>query len=125
MMIQNQQYHLARGSIPADENQARARLLYSQSMVTFFFPILAASAICTLLWSVAPRERLLGWTLITTFYSISRYALLLRFRSRQAQHDVDWLNLLAVSVFLSGALWGMAPVILLPIQSIRSKALCW
>ena len=104
-----------------DLDQARTRLLYSQSVLTFLYPVLAAIAVSALLWDVSSRQRLLGWAIITAAYSLSRFALLGWFRRRAGSGDINaaWLNLLAASVFVSGMLWGLAPIILVPNDPAR------
>lgn len=102
-------------------DRSQVHILYSQSAVTFLFPIIASIALCVLLRDVSPRPILLGWGALIVVYSIARYGLLWRFRS--AEHNCDdfqsWHALFALGVFISGALWGVAPILLVPYEPAR------
>lgn len=100
-------------------DRTRAHLLYSQSLVTFTFPVFAAIALGAVLWDLAPRHVLLGWVGTVILYSLARYGLLWRYRwaAAGAEMDQDWLNLFAMSALISGVLWGAAPILLVPYQA--------
>lgn len=94
----------------------QCRILYNQSLITFLFPILAAAALCFALWSVSDHRYLLLWAGIVVAYSAGRYIFIwkldhLRFT---ADNAARWLDFFAVNVFISGGIWGTAPVVLIP-----------
>ena len=96
----------------------QVQILYSQSTVTFLFPMLASAAICFLLWEISPRPVLLGWGVLVMLYSTGRYATLRHYRSAGPARDdfESWHRLFALGVFMSGVLWGAAPIILIPYE---------
>lgn len=98
---------------------SQIQILYNQSIVTFLFPILAAPAICLLLWPVADHHRLLLWGGTVILYSLARYLIIwLQRREPITPDNVNkWLDLFTASVFISGILWGSAAIILVPYQT--------
>lgn len=109
---------------PTDEFRpvrSQVRILYSQSTVTFLFPLLASAAVCLLLREISPRPVLLGWGSLVMLYSAGRYGLLWHYRSAEPDGDdfESWHTLFALSVFLSGMLWGAAPILLIPYEPAR------
>ena len=102
-------------------DRSQVEILYAQSAVTFLFPIVASLALCHLLWDVSPRKVLLGWGGLVIIYSVSRYGLLWRFRSAVSSCESFefWHGLFALCVFFSGALWGAAPILLIPYEPAR------
>ncbi len=61
------------------KQKAQVQILYSQSAVTFAFPMLAAVALCFVLWDVAVRQTLLIWLFIVILFAIIRYFILSAF----------------------------------------------
>lgn len=95
---------------------SQIQILYSQSVVTFLFPILAAPAICLLLWPIAGHKRLFVWAVAVIIYSLARYVLIWMQRRAPVtpENANKWLDLFTASVFGSGILWGSAAIILAP-----------
>ncbi|MBI2992790.1 MAG: hypothetical protein HYY48_01275 [Gammaproteobacteria bacterium] len=102
-------------------DRTQVMILYSQSAVTFLFPVVASLALCLLLWDVSPRRVLLGWETLVIVYSVARYGLLWRFRSvtSTCKDFRPWHAMFALCVFLSGVLWGVAPILLVPYEPAR------
>lgn len=102
-------------------DQSQVHILYSQSAITFLFPILAAAALCLLLWEISPRPALLVWAGLVVTYSLGRYGLLWRYRmaARNREESGSWHAAFAASVFVSGVLWGTAPILLVPYEPSR------
>lgn len=97
------------------------QVLYSQSVITFLFPLLAAPAICFILWNISQRRTLIMWTATVMVYSLLRFLIIWKYsRNKLAPDSVAfWHDLFTGSVFLSGILWGMAPIILVPYEPAR------
>ena len=55
---------------------SQVRILYNQSVIPFFFPILFAPAVCALLWGISDHSRLLVWTSVVVVYSVARYLII-------------------------------------------------
>ena len=97
------------------------RILYTQSSLALLFPVIAAAALCYILWPVAGHLLLSAWTGIVIVYSITRYFFLKRY-SRQPLTRANtgkWLDLFTGSAFVSGMLWGQAAIILVPYEPAR------
>jgi hypothetical protein len=94
---------------------ARSHILYSQSRVTFIYPLISALALCTLLWEISSSATLLAWLALVVTLTLVRFYMLRTFQMEQEDcaHQ-DWLNVFAVSALLSGLLWGSAPMIIIP-----------
>jgi hypothetical protein len=98
----------------------QSRLLRDQATVTYSFPIAAALALCMLLWDEAPRARLIAWAVVVLAHAGIRYAFLLRLRTDpglQTAHAV--IGAFAAGAFTSGAIWGTAPLLLIPYHPAR------
>lgn len=95
---------------------SQVRILYNQSVITFLFPVMAAPAICFLLWDVASHFRLLAWTGTVIAYSLARYLIIWQQRRVPITPDNvnKWLDIFNASVFFSGLLWGAACILLVP-----------
>lgn len=92
------------------------RILYDQSVVTFLFPIIAAPAVCWLLWHIADRTQLLIWTVVVISYSLARYLIIWQQGKTKTtpENANKWLDIFTASVFISGLLWGSASIVLVP-----------
>lgn len=97
---------------------SQIQILYNQSVVTFLFPILAAPAICLLLWDISDQRRLVGWASVVIAYSFARYLIIWIQRREPITPDNanKWLDIFTASVFISGILWGSAAIVLVPYQ---------
>ena len=93
-------------------------LLYSQATVTLIFPVIAAIALGWLLWDVASRWILIAWASTAILFSAVRYVLLWSFHRREPHPEQAgrWLDLFSSSAFISGLIWGTAPIMLIPYQ---------
>jgi hypothetical protein len=98
---------------------AQARFLYSQAGVTYFFPLAAALALCILLWEDAPLTRLGPWMLAVALHTGARYAFLWHLRRQPAREQPPGVGAYAAGAFISGCLWGMAPLLLIPYSPTR------
>ncbi|MEX2524672.1 MAG: hypothetical protein WD750_06920 [Gammaproteobacteria bacterium] len=92
------------------------RILYNQSIITFLFPVLTSIALCFILWPVSGHFYLLLWTSIVIVFSVIRYALIWKLNQRRVtvENAAKWLDFFTFNVFVSGAIWGTAPIILIP-----------
>ena len=91
-------------------------ILYSQASITFAFPLIFGLLLCYFLSGLVENHNLFIWTLILFLFTISRYYLLWIYRKRQvtAENVSTWLFIFIAGVFISGLLWGLAPVLLVP-----------
>jgi len=95
---------------------SQVRILYNQSLITFLFPVIAAPAVCLLLWGIADQDLLLIWGGIVITYSLARYSIIWK-QQREAitvENANKWLDTYTASVFISGLLWGAASIVLVP-----------
>jgi hypothetical protein len=94
----------------------QARILYYQSLTTILFPALACPALCLLLWEISDHRRLLTWAAAVILFTLSRYAMILKQRQKELSPDNagKWLDMFTVNAMLSGILWGMSAIILVP-----------
>jgi hypothetical protein len=99
--------------------QTRLQLLFSQSPVTFAFPLLAAAALVILLRDSASGLVLSGWAGIVGVHAAVRYRMLYCFHRAGADDAPAWINRLAGGAFVSGTLWGAAPILLIPYDPVR------
>ena len=107
MMDAQEEYSLARSQV---------HLLYNQSVITFLFPVIFSVFLFYILRDVAPSDALSSWTITATVFSLSRYLLLWFYNYKKINYkNVHlWLVLFIISVFISGVIWGLAAVILVP-----------
>ena len=96
--------------------KSQVEILYSQSTVTFMFPVLFAAIIAIVIWDAANRQILQGWLAVVTLYAIIRYLILWRYTKTEKtpENYQRWLNRFGFITFLSGAMWGSAGIILIP-----------
>lgn len=93
-------------------------ILYRQSASTFLFPVFAALALCLFLWDISDHDRLLAWTGTVIIYTLLRFIIIGR-QHRAAitpESAVKWLDMFTAGALLSGILWGLAAIILVPYQ---------
>jgi hypothetical protein len=100
---------------------SQVRILYNQSFITFLFPVIAAPAVCLLLWDIAEHSLLLSWTGIVITYSLARYLIIWQQKREPITPDNanKWLDIYTANVFISGLLWGAATIILVPYEPHR------
>jgi hypothetical protein len=100
---------------------SQVKILYNQSIITFLFPVLAAPAVCLLLWDISDHVRLLAWTTTVVLYSLARYVIIWRQNKEKITPDNvnKWLDIFIASVFFSGLLWGTASILLVPYEPDR------
>jgi hypothetical protein len=120
-----------RQDIPATEAHAlcdpltqQVKILYSQSVITFIFPLLASLCIVALLHDQADRRFLAVWLITIFMHGASRYYLLWRYFHSPAESSPSsvWLNRFLFGAFLSGSLWGFAGILLIPYRSTEPIA---
>jgi len=94
-------------------------ILYSQSVVTFLFPVIAACCLTWFLWGVAYPRFLYVWLGLVLFHTLARYNLLWKYHQKGVSPDNAgiWLKRFLASVFSSGILWGGAGLVLVPYDS--------
>jgi len=94
----------------------QARILYYHSVTTILFPALACLMLCLLLWDISDHRRLYAWAAAVILFTFSRYAMVLKQRRHELNPDNagKWLDIFTVNAMLSGILWGMAAIILVP-----------
>ncbi|MGY8815498.1 MAG: hypothetical protein ACKVHQ_12410 [Gammaproteobacteria bacterium] len=100
---------------------SQVRILYNQSIVTFFFPIIFAPVLCALLWEISDHIRLLVWGSVVVIYSLARYSIIWKqTKEGVTPNNVNkWLDIFIGSVFISGLLWGAACIFLVPYEQDR------
>ena len=95
----------------------RSHILYSQSRLTFVYPVVSAATLSGLLWNVSAHAILFTWLALVIALTLGRFRML---RAMQRDHGRDggppgrWLNIFALSALLSGLLWGAAPMCIVP-----------
>ena len=96
--------------------RSQVEILYSQSAVTFLFPSLIAIVLAASIWDVANHKVLIGWLAVVFVYSVIRYFLLWKYNKTKLTPDnVEyWLNIFIISTAVSGIMWGLAVIILIP-----------
>ena len=96
--------------------KSQVEILYSQSAVTFLFPVLASIILGFVLWEVAHQYVLIAWILVIWVYAAFRFVLLWKFNNTEItlENAPKWLDLFIGSVCLSGIMWGLAAIILIP-----------
>ena len=96
--------------------KAQVEILYSQSAVTFLFPVLASIILGFVLWEVSHKHVLIAWIVVIWVYAASRFVLLWKYNQAELTLDnaAKWLDIFIGSVCLSGIMWGLAAIILIP-----------
>jgi hypothetical protein len=96
--------------------KAQVEILYSQSAVTFLFPVFASIILGFVLWEVAHRQALIIWSATVWLYAVFRFVLLWKFNKTELtlENAGKWLDLFIGAVCLSGIMWGLAAIILFP-----------
>lgn len=96
----------------------QVQILYNQSLTTFLFPVIFALLLFFLLRGIATELHLFYWTTAVILFSAARYGMLWLYKKStvSAENVHTWLWLFVITAFLSGILWGIAPVILIPYQ---------
>jgi len=100
---------------------SQIQILYNQSVITFLFPIVAAPAVCLLLWDITNQGRLLTWASVVIIYSLARYLIIWKQRREPVtpENANKWLDIFTASVFFSGILWGASTILLVPYEQER------
>ena len=96
--------------------RTQVEILFSQSAITFLFPVIFAFIISYVIREVANTTILIVWLVVVVLYSIGRYLLLwMYYRSGVGKTAYrKWLFRLNIGIFLSGLVWGVAGIILIP-----------
>ena len=100
---------------------SQIQILYNQSVITFLFPVVAAPAVCLLLWNITNQGRLLSWASVVILYSLARYLIIWKQRQQPVtpENANKWLDIFTASVFFSGILWGASTILLVPYEQDR------
>lgn len=100
---------------------SQIQILYNQSIITFLFPIVAAPAVCVLLWNISHQGRLISWASVVVLYSLARYMVIWKQRQQPVTpgNVNKWLDIFTASVFFSGILWGSSTILLVPYEQDR------
>lgn len=100
---------------------SQIQILYNQSIITFLFPIVAAPAVCVLLWNISHQGRLISWASVVVLYSLARYMIIWKQRQQPVTpgNANKWLDIFTGSVFFSGILWGSSTILLVPYEQDR------
>ena len=82
--------------------RAQVEILYSQSAVTFLFPVVASIILAFALWSVANRAMLIGWLAVVWIYAIFRYGMLWKYTRSEITLDnaSKWHDVFVAAVCL-------------------------
>jgi diguanylate cyclase (GGDEF)-like protein/PAS domain S-box-containing protein len=96
----------------------QVRLLYQQARSGVLGAMFIAVVLAAVLWQVGDRSYLIAWSVAMVVIGAARYVLLAAFQRAQpepaqAQH---WVNLFTVGSACAGLGWGVAAVLLLPLQ---------
>lgn len=96
--------------------KAQVEILYSQSAVTFLFPVFASLILGFVLWDIAHQFVLASWVMLIWLYAAFRFALLWKFNHSELtlENASKWLDIFIASACLSGIMWGLAAIILIP-----------
>lgn len=96
--------------------RSQVEILYSQSAITFLFPVIISLILAATIWEIANRQVLLIWVAVVFVYSLFRYGLLWKYNKTELTPDnVDkWLNIFIGAGCVSGLMWGIAVIILIP-----------
>ena len=91
-------------------------ILYTQAPVTFAFPLIFGLLLCFFLSDIVAGPDLYIWTLILIIFTLARYYFLWVFHHQEvtAENVTSWLLVFITGVFISGTLWGLAPILLIP-----------
>ena len=102
----------------------QVRILYTQSVTTFLFPLLAAFCITAILRDFIDDRFLLVWLSIILLHGLLRYYLLWCYfhSSNREEHTDTWMNRFIITVLVSGVLWGFAGIFLIPYRSTDTIA---
>ncbi len=98
--------------------RAQVEILYSQSVTTFLFPVLASFILAFALWGIANRPVLTLWVGTICVYSLIRYLLLWKYMRSDLtlENASKWLDIFIAMACLSGIMWGLAAIILIPYE---------
>lgn len=97
-----------------DPELVEARILCTQTAVAFPYSALTCLALGLSLRDVAPQTLLLGWMAAVLLLTCLRYLVLRPHCPPSSARGARWLICFAVSILISGILWGLAPVLLVP-----------
>ncbi|MFT5131565.1 MAG: hypothetical protein ACI9SC_000023 [Gammaproteobacteria bacterium] len=96
--------------------RSQVEILYSQSAVTFLFPVFVSIILAFVLWKIANRPVLLGWVTSVCIYAVARFVLLWKYTNTEITPDnaSKWHDAFIATACLSGIMWGLAAIILIP-----------
>ena len=96
--------------------RTQVEILFSHSGITFVFPVFFALVIAYVIREIANTRILIAWLVVVMLYAVARYLLLWSYyRADKGLMDYHkWLLRINVEVFISGLMWGVAGIILIP-----------
>lgn len=91
-------------------------ILYSQSFSNNIFPLLAASWLTCILRETADERYLYSWFGLIIVFSMVRYMVLLKYRNTliTPENIRIWINTFLITVCISGGIWSVAGILLIP-----------
>ncbi len=97
----------------------------SQVVVGITATALNSTILAAFLMGVVPRYKALSWLAVSLFVGLMRILVHFHYRKRTiTSESVDrQKNLLLLSLFASGCVWGSAPIFIFPYSSIAHQAL--
>jgi len=95
---------------------SQVEILYSQSVSTFLFPAIISITLAIVLWDIANQGILIIWVSVVCIFSIIRYLLLWKYTRSDItlENASKWLDIFIGTACLSGIMWGLAAIILIP-----------
>lgn len=95
-------------------------VLFDQSSVALWATVAAALIMVGVFWNAAPRSILLGWSAVFLLVTSARLMLVHRYRASAPRpgEGAKWLPLYLAGSGLSGVIWGVTVVVLVPEGSV-------
>jgi len=99
----------------------QVNILYTQSFTNNIFPVLAALWLICILQDTADRLYLYAWFGLILLFSAIRHILLYKYRNTLITRGniASWLNIFHVNVCISGAMWAVAGILLVPYDPVK------
>ncbi|MBI4667085.1 MAG: PAS domain S-box protein [Nitrospinae bacterium] len=101
----------------------RIKLLFAHANVVIAANILNSIIMAAVQWDAVDHPLIIAWVAFVWAITAARMAMVVKFR--RADVDVSsagkWKNLYMASAFISGAIWGSAALILMPVQLLSHK----
>ncbi len=97
----------------------------SQAMLGIYATVLISTILSLMLLGVVPSQRVVAWWSLSITVSLVRFTFQKKFLQNPATAEsVGWhRNILLISLFVSGCVWGAAPLFLFPYASLPHQVL--